>query len=124
MGVAVGGLDFDDAFAHFEDRDIEGTAAEVVDRNGFVFLFVQTVSQRGRSRLVNDALHIQPGDFACVLGGLTLRVVEICRNGDNGFGYLLAEVVFRSFLQFLKNHCGDLRRGVLLALGNDGHVVA
>ena len=115
VGVAVGGLHFDHAVAHFQDRDIEGAAAEVVDGDGFVLLLVQPVGQRGRGRLVDDAHHFQAGDLAGVLGGLALRVVEVGRNGDDRLGDLLAQVGFGRFLQLGQDHRRDLRRGVLLA---------
>ena len=43
--VAVGGDDFEDAFVQFEDRDVEGAAAEVVNRDGR-----RSASCRGRRR--------------------------------------------------------------------------
>ena len=60
VGVAVGRLHLDDAFADFQDGDIEGAAAEVVHGDGFVFLLVQAVGQRRRRGLVDDALHVKP----------------------------------------------------------------
>ena len=36
--VAVGGLHFDDAFADFQDGNVERAAAEIVHRDGFVLL--------------------------------------------------------------------------------------
>ena len=84
VGVAVGGLDFDDAFAHFQDGYIEGTAAQVEDQDGLILLLIQTVGQRRGGRLVDDAHHFQPGDLAGILGGLALAVVEIGRHGDDG----------------------------------------
>ena len=77
--VAVGRLDLDDAFADFEDRDVEGAAAEVVDGDRLVLLLVEPVGQRRRRRLVDDAHHFEAGDLPGVLGGLALRVVEVGR---------------------------------------------
>ena len=56
VGVAVGGLDLDDAVADLEDRDVERAAAEVEDRDRLVLLLVEPVGERGRGRLVDDAL--------------------------------------------------------------------
>jgi len=53
--VAVGRLHFDDALAHFEDRDVERAAAEVVDGDRLVLLLVEAVGERGGRRLVDDA---------------------------------------------------------------------
>ena len=55
IGVAVGRFDFEDSFADFEHGDVEGSAAQVVDGDPFVFLFVEAVGERGRGRLVDDA---------------------------------------------------------------------
>jgi hypothetical protein len=60
----------------------------------------------------------------CILGSLPLRVVEIRRHGDDRIGNFLSEIVFRRLLQLLQNHRRDLRRGKLLALRHDRHVVA
>ncbi len=122
VGVAVGGFHFDYAVAHFEDGDVEGAAAEVVNGDGFVRFLVETVSERGRGGLVDDALDVETGDLARVFGGLALSVVEVGRNGDDGFGDLLAEVGFRRFLQLGEDHGGDLRRRLLLALDFDARV--
>ena len=77
--VAVGGLHLDDPLAHLEDRDVEGAAAEVVDRDRLVLLLVEAVGQRRGRRLVDDALHLEAGDLAGVLRRLALRVVEVGR---------------------------------------------
>ena len=82
--VAIGRLDLDDALADLEDRDVERAAAEVVDRDRLVLLLVQTVGQRRRRRLVDDAAStVESGDLAGVLGRLPLRVVEVRRNRDD-----------------------------------------
>ena len=94
MRVAIGRLDFDNAFADFEDRDIERTAAEVVDGDGFVLLLVQTVRQRRSRRLIDDSQDFQTGNAAGVLRRLPLRVIEVGRNRDDGLVDLLAQIVF------------------------------
>ena len=113
--VAVGRLDLDDAFADFEDRDVERAAAEVVDGDRFVLLLVEAVGERRRGRLVDDAHHFEAGDLAGVLGRLPLRVVEVRRHGDHRLGDRLPEVVLGGLLQLLQDHRGDFRRRVFLA---------
>ena len=107
--VAVGGLHLEHAVADLEDRNIEGAAAEVIDRDGAGLLLVETVGERGRGRLVDDAQHFEAGDLAGVLGGLTLGVVEIGGNGDDGLLDLLPEIGFRRLLHLLQDEGGDLR---------------
>ena len=94
VGVAIGGLYFDYALADLQDGDVEGSAAEVIDGDGLVLLSVQPVSERRRRRFIDDALHLEAGDFPGVLGGLALGVVEVGGHGDDRFGDLFAEEVF------------------------------
>ncbi|ACO33777.1 NAD-specific glutamate dehydrogenase domain protein [Acidobacterium capsulatum ATCC 51196] len=122
--VAIGRLHLDDAFAHFENGDVERTAAKVIYGDGLVLLLVEAIGQRGRGRLVDDALDVEPGNFAGVLGGLALRVVKVGRNRDDGLGHRGAQVVFGGLLELLQNHGRNFGGGVVLALRLDDDVVA
>ena len=88
-GVAVGRLHLEHAVADFQDGNIEGAAAEVVDRDGAGLFLIEAVGERARGRLVDDAQHFQAGDLAGVLGRLTLSIIEVCGNGDDGLIDLL-----------------------------------
>ncbi len=117
--VAVGGLHLEHAVADFQDRHVERAAAEIVHRDGALLGLVETIGQRSRRRLVDDAQHFKAGDLAGVLGGLTLGVVEIGRNGDDRLIDLLAEMGFRGLFHLLQDESGDLRGRVGLAVGLD-----
>ena len=114
VGVAVGGLDFHDAVADFKDRDIEGAAAEIVDRDGLILLLVQAVGEGGGGGLVDDAHDLEAGDLTGVLGGLALGIVEIGGDGDDGLGDLLAEVGLGGLFELGEDHGRDFGRGILL----------
>ena len=86
--VAVGGAHLEHALPEVEDGDVERAAAEVEHEDRLVVLLVETVGERGRGRLVDDALDVEAGDLAGVLGGLALRVVEVRRDGDDRLGDL------------------------------------
>ena len=125
VGITIGGFDFEDAVAELEDRDIEGTAAEVIHGDGFFFLGVLVETERERSGgwLVDDALDFESGDLAGVLGCLALRVVEVRGNGDDSLGNFLAEIVFGGLLHLLKDESADFLRGIKLAVDIDANVV-
>ncbi len=72
MRVTVGRLHFEDAVADFEHGDIEGAAAQVIDRDLFVLLLVETVRERSRGRFVDNAEDFETRDLACVLGRVAL----------------------------------------------------
>ena len=116
MSITVGGENLDYAVADFDDRYIEGTAAQVIYHNLLLFFIVQAVSQRSSRRLVDNTLYIQSRNSSCVLGRLTLCVVEICRYGNYSFLYRLAQIALRICLQLLKNHGGNFLRRILLAV--------
>ena len=121
VGVAVGRLHFHDAVADFEDRDVEGAAAEVKNGDGFVLLLVEPVGKRRRRRLVDDAHYFEAGDLAGIFGRLALRVVEVRRDRDDGRRHFLAQIRFGRFLQFASGSsprspaatasCPERRRG-------------
>jgi hypothetical protein len=108
VGVAVGGFTSTTFVADFEDGDVEGAAAEVVDGDQLVLLLVEAVGERGRRGLVDDALDLEAGDLAGVLGGLALGVVEVGGHGDDGLGDLFAEVLLGGALQLLEDLGADL----------------
>ena len=102
--------------AHLNDGDIECTAAQVIYHNSLVVFLIDTVRKCSSSRLVDDTLYRQTCDLSCILGCLTLRVGEVCRNGDNCLCYRLTQICFCICFQLLEDHCGDLLRCILLAV--------
>ena len=83
VGITADRFHLDRVRRHLEDREIERAAAEVIDHDLLVFLFIEAVGQgRGRG-LVQDAPYLEAGDFARGLGGFALRVVEIGGHGDD-----------------------------------------
>jgi hypothetical protein len=80
------------------------------------------MSKGGRGGLVDDALDVQAGDAAGVLGGLALAVVEVGRHRDHGLGHFLAEVVLGGLLHLAQDFGRHLRRRQLLAAHLDPRV--
>jgi len=116
MVVTRGGLDLEHAVADLEHRHVERAAAEVEDEDGLVgLLLVEPVGQCGRGRLVDDALHVEAGDLAGVLGGLALVVVEVGGDRDHRRIDAVAEIGLGVCLELLEDHRADLRGGVLAA---------
>ena len=85
VSVAIGGLHFKHTIVDGQDSDVEGAASKVEYENVlFTSLFVETIGNGCGGRLVDDTLDLEAGDGAGVLGGLTLGVVEVSGDGDDG----------------------------------------
>ena len=80
---------------------------------------VQAVSDSSRGGLVDDTEDVQTGNNTGVLGSLSLVVVEIGRDSNNGVGDLLAEVGLSNLLHLAENDGGDLLWGELLGFALD-----
>ncbi len=79
-----------------------------------ILSFVQTISERGCGWFVDNPEDFQPGNGACVFGGLTLAVREISGHGNDGFLNRRTEIGFRVLFEFAQDHGGDLLRCMLL----------
>ena len=90
--------------AELEHGHVERAAAEVEDEDRLVGLLVEAVRERRGRGLVDDAEDVQAGDLAGVLRRLTLGVVEVRGDGDDGVRDLLAEVRLRVGLELLEDH--------------------
>ena len=120
-GVAIGGQHFKLLLAidigNLDDGHVKRTATQVIHSDFSVafFLLVQAESQRSGGGLVDDALHIQPGDAAGVFGGLALGVIKVGWHGDDGLSHGLAQIILGSFLHLAQYVGADLLRGHALA---------
>ncbi len=83
--VTGGRLDLENTVLDSQERDIEGTAAQVKDEDILLALalFVETVGDGSGGGLVDDTEDVHARDGAGVLGGLALGVVEVGRDGDD-----------------------------------------
>ena len=125
VGVTIGAEHLEHTAAELQDGDIECTATEVEHGNLHIFVsLVDTVSQSGSRRLIDDTLHIEACNLASLLRSLTLRVGEVGRHGDDSVGHLLSEIVLGGLLHLLQHHGRNLLRGVLTAIDIDTGIAA
>ena len=110
MGVTIGSLDLEDTILNGEEGHIESTTTEIEDEDvaGLGVLLVETVRNSGGGGLVDDSLDVHTGDGTGILGGLTLGIVEVSGDGDDGVLAFLSEVIFGDFLHLGEDHGGDL----------------
>ena len=137
MSVTSGGLHGEDTTLDVQQRHIESATSQIVDEHIPLLLRLsgsETVSDSGGSGLVDNTENVETGDGTSVLGGLTLVVVEVGRDSDDGLLNLLAELdlgdlfhlQFGQRLQILshmsgsshlaEDHGGDLLGGESLGL--------
>ena len=112
-GVPVRREDLEDSVRDSEERDVEGAAAEIIDRDDPVLQPSKSVGEGRGSRLVEQPYHFEPGDLSRVARRLSLALVEVSRHRDHGSPDRLTEVSTRLLLERLEHDRRDLRRGDL-----------
>ena len=89
------GLDREHTTLNVKERYIESTTTKIVDQDVALFLGLASAEAIGNgssSGLVDDTENVEAGNGTSVLGGLTLVVVEVSWDSDDGLGDLLAEL--------------------------------
>jgi hypothetical protein len=106
MGVTVGGLDLEDTFFNGEEGNIESSTTEIEDEDVLLLLLlsVESVGNSSGGWLVDDSKNVDSGDGSGILGSLSLGVVEISWDSDDGGLDFLSEVCFGDCLHLLENH--------------------
>ena len=109
MGVTIGGLDFEDAVLDGQERHVKSATTEIEDEHIALALalLVETVGNGGGGGLVDDTLDVEASNGTGVLGGLTLRVIEVSGDSDDGVVDGLAEIGFSDLLHLGKHHGRD-----------------
>ena len=128
VSIASCCLDFEYAIVDGQERDIKGSSSKVIDNYlTFVTGAVKTVRDGGGGWLVHNSNDVQASNGAGILSSLSLIVVEVRWDGDDGVDYFFPEVALCDFLHLSENHCGDFfggERPVLsLDLNGDGGFV-
>ena len=105
----------------FKNGDVKRSSAQIINRNVSLFFLIQTVSNGGCSRFVDDTDHIQSCNFACIPGSLSLRVIKIGRYGNDCFFKRLFQVFFCFLLDPGKDHRGQFLRSEIFFPDPDFH---
>ena len=95
MGITGSSLDGEDTTLDVEEGDIESTAAKIVDKDVALLVGLvgtETVGDGGSGGLVDDTEDVEAGNGTSILGSLTLVVVEVGGDSDDGLLNLLAEL--------------------------------
>mmetsp|Transcript_20213 Transcript_20213/g.45979 ORF Transcript_20213/g.45979 Transcript_20213/m.45979 type:complete len:293 (+) Transcript_20213:1121-1999(+) len=117
MGVTVGRLHFEHATVHLQNRHIEGTTAKVINSHDLsVTLLVHSICKSCCSRLVDNTQNLEARDLSSILGGLSLRIVEVCRDSDYCLVHRGAKIALSSLLHLLQDERSNLRWRILLSI--------
>jgi len=112
VGVTGSRLDLEDTLLNGKERDIESTTTEIEDEYVLLAstLLVESVSDGGSGGFIDDSQNVESGDHTSILGSLSLRIVEIGGDGNDGLGDGSAEIGFRGLLHLNENHGRNLFR--------------
>ena len=104
------------AVAHLDNRNIESTAAEVINHNLLVVFLIDTVGKSRSSRLIDNTLYIKTRNLTCILCCLTLCIGEVSRNCNNCLGYGSADISLGIIFKLLQNNSRYFLRSVSLTV--------
>jgi len=120
VGVSGSRLDLEDTLLDGQERDIECTTSKIEDEDVALTLglLVKTVGNGSGCGLVDNAEDVEASNETSILGSLTLRVVEVGRDCDDGIVDSATEVGLSGLPHLDEDHGGDLLgcEGLLLAL--------
>ena len=123
VSVSGSGLDLEDTLLNSKEGDIECTTTQIEDENIALTLslLVKTVGNGSSSWLVDNTEDVEASNETSILSGLTLRVVEVGRDCDDGVVDGSTKVRLSSFPHLDEDHGGDLLRceSLLFALELD-----
>ena len=108
--ITTGGQHLKNAFCQTQDRDVERTATQIVDRVNALAGIVQSISDGRSSGLIDETQHLQTGHLRRVLRCLALRVVKIGRHRDHRAVQIVSKSVFGAITQRGQNIGTDLNR--------------
>ena len=110
VSVTSGGLDLEDTLLDGQKRHIESSTTEIEDEHVALTsgLLVKTVGDGSGGGLVDDTKDVETSDHTSILGGLTLRVVEVGRDGNDSVGDGTTEVGLSGLAHLGEDHGGDL----------------
>lgn len=111
-------LDLEDTLLNGEQGNIESTTTKVEDEDIALALnlLIKTVGDGSSGRLVDDTQDVQASNETSVLGGLTLRVVEVGRDSDDSVVDGATQVSLSSLAHLGQHHGGDFLRCEVLGL--------
>jgi len=85
VSVTIGSLDFENTFLDSKEGNIESTTSKIENENVSLLslLTIKTVSDCSSSWLIDDSENIDAGNSSCILGGLSLSIIEVSWNSDD-----------------------------------------
>ena len=110
--VSQSGNDFVDVAIDFNDGNVEGAAAQIVNGIQSIFFDPLPVGDQGRRRFIDNAHDIQPGNFSGHFGGLPLGIIKKSGDRDHGVADGFSQIIFSDVFQVGEEHAGNLFGGI------------
>ena len=120
LRITAGGLHIEHTLGNAQHRHIEGATAEIEHQHPLHRAAIEAVGQGSRGGFVQNPLHADARQPACIAGGLTLGVVEIGGNGDHRRLHRLTQIG-AGVIDELAQDARHQLFGRVLALGGRAH---
>ena len=92
--ITTGRQHLKQAFFQLEQRNIKGTAAQIIDGVHALHPFIEAIGQRSRGRFIDQAQHFKTRQTRCIFGGGASGIVKIGRHGNHRLFHFLAQRFF------------------------------
>ncbi len=112
MGVASGCLDLENTVVNSQEGHVKSSSTKIIDNDlTLITGAVETIGDSCCGRFVDNSENVEAGNNSGIFCGLSLVVVEVGGDRDDGVGDLLAQVAFCDLLHFPKDHGGNFFGG-------------
>ena len=105
MSISSSSKHLKDSVIDSQDGNIKGTTTEIEDNNILLVLPVETVCDSGSRWLVDNTENLEASNNTGIFGCLSLSVVKVSWNGDDGVLDVLTEVLLSDLLHLGEDHC-------------------
>mmetsp|Transcript_58371 Transcript_58371/g.65348 ORF Transcript_58371/g.65348 Transcript_58371/m.65348 type:complete len:226 (+) Transcript_58371:1326-2003(+) len=105
MGITISCQHFENTRVDSQQCDIEGTTSKIEDEDiRFSTCLVHTIRNCCSGRFVDNSFYFHTRNSTSIFGSLTLSIVEISWNSNDGIFDFLTQKCFCGCLHFLKDH--------------------
>ncbi|CAL1184352.1 unnamed protein product [Candida parapsilosis] len=107
VSITSSGFNGENTTSNVQQGNIKSTTTQIENQNmSFLFGFTstQTIGNGSSSWFIDNSQNVQTSNGTSILGSLSLSVIKVSWDSDNGFFNLFTNFSFSNFLHLGQNH--------------------